>query len=77
NASDLSIYFPYKDPDIPTDKNANKAMVDIFNENFEMDLDTQAYANTTSKGFIRIFYKYINNNINGIIICKYSHLYCA
>ncbi len=66
--SDLAIYFPYKDPDDPTNKEANKAMVDIFNENFAIDMDTQAYAFTTSTGLIRVFYKDSFNNIDGIII---------
>ncbi len=66
--SDLSIYFPYKDPDNPSDKEANKAMVDIFNENFEVDTNTQVYAVTTATGLIRVFYQDSFGNIDGIII---------
>ena len=40
NESELAMQFPYKDPDDPTNKEANMAMVDIFNENFALDIDT-------------------------------------
>ena len=66
--SDLAIVFPYKDPDNPSDINANRAMVDIFNENFKLDTNTQVYAHSTGKGLIRVFYKDSLGNINGIII---------
>jgi hypothetical protein len=66
--SDLAIYFPYKDPDDPEDKDANKAMVDIFNENFAIDTNTQVYAYVTARGLTRVFYKDNIGNIDGIII---------
>jgi len=66
--SDLAFVFPYKDPDTPNDANANKAMVDIFNENFKLDTNTQVYAFFTAEGLIRVFYKDSLGNIDGIII---------
>lgn len=66
--SDLAIFFPYKDPDNPSDKNDNKAMVDIFNEDFAVDTNTQPYSFVTAKGLIRVFYRDSIGNINGIII---------
>ncbi len=66
--SDLFIRFPYKDPDDPTDKDLNKAMVDRFNENFEIDVDTQTYGLTTRTGLIRIFYKDNFGNMDSIIV---------
>jgi len=66
--SSLFIHFPYKDPDEPENKEKNKDMVNIFNENFRTDTDTQVYAETTAKGLIRVFYKDGFDNMNGIII---------
>jgi hypothetical protein len=66
--SNLFIYFPYKDPDTPSDIEANKAMVNLFNENFEVDTNTQPFGINTKEGLMRIFYKDNFDNINGVII---------
>ena len=66
--SDLFIYFPYKDPDDPTNKDLNKEMIDKFDESFSIDIGTQPYGFTTSTGLIRIFYKDNFGNIDGIIV---------
>ena len=55
--SDLFIYFPY-----------NKNMLEKFDERFEIDVNTQVYAYTLKNGLIRIFYKDIFGNLNGIIL---------
>jgi len=54
--SELFITFPY-----------DKAMLEKFDERFEVDVDTQVYAYTTKTGLIRIFYKDSLGNLNGII----------
>lgn len=66
--SELFVYFPYKDPDTPTDKKANKEMVDRFDEKFEVDTNTQPYGIMTATGITRIFYKDQFGNIDGIIL---------
>jgi len=67
-SSELFIEFPYKDPDNPSDKDKNKEMVNRFNENFALDLDTQAYGITTARGIIRIFYRDSLGHINSIVL---------
>ena len=66
--SDLFIYFPYKDPDEPSNKEKNKEMVNRFNEDLAIDVDTQTYGVTTAKGLMRVFYMDNLGNINGIIV---------
>jgi len=66
--SELFTIFPYKDPDDPSNKEKNKEMVNRFNEDFALDLDTQVYSITTAKGLIRIFYRDSFGNIDGILL---------
>lgn len=66
--SDLAIYFPYKDPNNPSDKDANKNMVNIFDNNFSLDTNTQPYGCITARGLIRVYYKDTLGNVDGIII---------
>lgn len=55
--SSLLIYFPY-----------NKEMLEKFDERFEVDIGTQAYAYVMNNGIKRIFYRDSFGNINGIIM---------
>jgi hypothetical protein len=66
--SKLFISFPYTDPDEPNNKDKNKAMVNLFNEDFAIDTETQVYACTTAKGLIRIFYKDSFGNLESILV---------
>jgi len=68
----LAFIFPYTDPDTPGDIEANKAMVDRFNADFDIDTNTQVYAYTTATGLIRIFYKDSLGQMNGIIIDSFT-----
>ncbi len=55
--SELFIHFPY-----------GKDMLEKFDERFEVDVNTQVFADTGKEGLIRIFYKDSFDNLSGIIL---------